>query len=83
MLWKISQQILCYKSGVKNAKVATNILSNMFRYKPANITKQQQIILIEKLSKIYPVAGTDFKQWKQFISTISLKYKALTKKNLK
>lgn len=83
MLWETSQQILCYKSGVKNAKVATNILSDMFRYKPKNITKQEQIKLIQKLAKIYPVAGTDFKQWKTFVSFISYRYKLLAGKALK
>ena len=82
-LWNTSQKILCYKSGVKNAKKATQILGDMFRYKPSTVTKQQQIALIEKLAKIYPVAGTDFNQWKNFVSLISYRYKVLTGKVLK
>lgn len=83
MLWNASQKILCYKSGVKSPKIATQILSNMFRFKPKTVTKQQQIVLIQKLSKIYPVAGTNFEQWKSFVSFISYRYKTLTGKALK
>ena len=83
LLWETSEKILCFKSGVKNAKKATQILSDMFRYKPSSVTKQQQVQLIQKLSKIYPVAGTDFNEWKNFIAFISYKYKSLTGKTLK
>lgn len=83
MLWNASQKILCYKSGVKSPKIATQILSNMFRFKPKTVTKQQQIVLIQKLSKIYPVAGTNFEQWKSFVAFISYRYKTLTGKALK
>lgn len=83
MLWDASKKILLYKKGVKNPKVATSILADMFRFKPKTVTKQQQIQVFEKLSKIYPVPGTDFKQWKQFVSFVSFRYKMLSGKALK
>lgn len=79
MIWNISKNILCYKSGVKNVNKATQILIDMYRYKPQSVTKQQQILFLQQLQKIYPVAGTNFQQWKPFIKVIYFKHKNLSK----
>lgn len=80
-LWQISSNILCDKE-IKNPKIATNILYNMFKFKPNKITKEEQIILLEKLYAKYPPAGANFNEWKDFATFINFKYKFLTRKNI-
>ena len=81
-MWDISKKTLLIDGGLNLPKHANNIITNMFRYKPASVTKEQQIEFLSKLAQIYPIPGTDFNQWKTFMGFVGYKYKALTGKEL-
>lgn len=82
-IWSVSSQLLINNNiGDNNYKRATKALNNMFRYKPSNITKEEQIKFLTKISEIYPIPGTDFNQWKSFMGFVGFKYKQLTGKDL-
>ena len=81
-LYGVAQKMLFVEGGLNHPKLATELIEKAFRYKPATITKEQQIKFIEKLAQIYPIPGTDFSQWKGFMGFIGYKYKALTGKDL-
>ena len=80
--WKTAISKLTEEGGYTNPTVATQYIHTMFRYKPSNITKEQQIEFLSKLAQIYPIPGTDFNQWKPFMGFVGYKYKALTGKDL-
>ena len=82
-VWQFGKKIIiCDGEGFYNSKEATNILTKMFRYKPVNISKEQQIEFLSKLAQIYPIPGSDFNKWKSFMGFVGYKYKALTGKDL-
>ena len=81
-IYKAGQKLLLVQGGFNNPKFNTKLIQTMFRYKPATVTKQDQVKFIEKLAQIYPIPGTDFSQWKGFMGFIGYKYKALTGKDL-
>lgn len=81
-VWNISKQLLLNVGGVANPKTANNIIIHMFKYKPTTITKQQQIEVLSKIGQNYPIPGTDFNKWKEFMGFVGFKYKALTGKEL-
>jgi hypothetical protein len=68
--------------GCENVTTAHDTLTKMFRFKPASVTKEQQIEFLSKLAQIYPIPGTDFSTWKPFMGFIGFKYKSLTGKEL-
>lgn len=81
-LWLVALKVLTVNGGFNDSKVATSLIERAFRYKPATVTKQDQIKFIEQLAQIYPIPGTDFNKWKGFMGFIGYKYKALTGKDL-
>ena len=82
VLWEIGEKALTKQGGYAFSEAATKLIQTMFRYKPATVTKQDQIKFIEQLAQIYPIPGTDFNKWKGFMGFIGYKYKALTGKDL-
>ena len=80
--WNVATKVLLLKGGITNTNKATKLIEDAFRYKPATVTKEQQIEFIQKLAQIYPIPGTDFSKWKSFMGFIGYKYKALTSKDL-
>ena len=80
--WKVATKVLLLQGGITNTNKATKFIEDAFRYKPSTVTKEQQVKFIEKLAQIYPIPGTDFNKWKQFMGFIGYKYKALTGKDL-
>ena len=80
--WKVATKVLLLKGGITNTSKATKLIEDAFRYKPATVTKEQQIKFIEQLAQIYPIPGSDFGAWKGFMGFIGYKYKALTGKDL-
>lgn len=82
-IWKTGCQLLLNDgAGITDTQVAMLALSSVFRYKPSNITKEQQIELLSKLAQIYPIPGTDFNKWKGFMGFVGFKYKQLTGKDI-
>ena len=82
-IWKTGCQLLLNDGvGITDTQVAMLALSSVFRYKPSNITKEQQIELLSKLAQIYPIPGTDLNKWKGFMGFVGFKYKQLTGKDL-
>ena len=82
MMWKYGTCALLTDGGYTSSIAANQILTRIFRYKPASVTKEQQIELLSKLAQMYPIPGTDFNQWKGFMGFVGFKYKALTGKEL-
>ena len=82
MMWKSGKDLLLIEGGYDQPTIANKIITHMFRYKPASITKEEQIEFLSKLAQMYPIPGTDFNQWKAFMGFVGYKYKALTGKEL-
>ena len=81
--WKYGKNILINNGqGQTNDVIVNKILTNMFRYKPASVTKEQQIEFLKQVAQIYPIPGTDFNKWKSFMGFVGFKYKQLTGKEL-
>ena len=81
-LWIAGKNILLANGGLQNPKQANEIIVALFRYKTADITKEQQIEFLSELAEMYPIPGTDFNQWKPFMGFVGYKYKSLTGKQL-
>lgn len=81
-IWQYGKKVLLIDGGCENYSAATDTINKMFRYKPSNITKEEQIEFLSKLSQIYPIPGTDFNKWKNFMGFVGFKYKQLTGKEL-
>lgn len=80
--WKYGVKVLTIEGGLDNPKRCVQIIHFIFRYKPASVTKEQQIEFLTKLADIYPIPGTDFAEWKSFMGFVGFKYKSLTGKDL-
>ena len=81
-MWNIGKKTLLCDGGFNSPKHCNSLVTQMFRYKPASITKEEQIEFLSKLAQMYPIPGTDFNQWKAFMGFVGYKYKALTGKEL-
>ena len=82
LTWQYGKQLLLMDGGFNNPVSANIAINRIFRYKPESVTKEQQIEFLSKLADIYPIPGTDFNQWKNFMGFVGFKYKQLTKKQL-
>ena len=80
--WQLSKKVLLKTGGFEEIKTAQRILTQMFKYRPRTITKEEQVEFLEQIAQIYPIPGTDFNQWKNFMGFLGFKYKQLTKKQL-
>ena len=80
--WQYGTKLLTQLGGFNNPNKCTEIIHVIFRYKPTKITKEEQIKFLEQIVQIYPIPGTDFNQWKNFMGFVGFKYKALTGKEL-
>lgn len=80
--WQYGTKLLTQLGGFNNPNKCTDIIHIIFRYKPTSITKEEQIKFLEQIVQIYPIPGTDFNQWKNFMGFVGFKYKTLTGKEL-
>ena len=81
-MWKTGQQLLLVTGGYQNVNYCNKVIVRMFKYRDKSVTKEQQIAFLEQIAQIYPIPGTDFNKWKNFMGFVGFKYKQLTKKQL-